>query len=351
MGCFWGWGYYLAPSKDVFIHDHAWLYQLVWFPSHILLAYASIVVYKKAAYGLSHFDVSIKSLWGDLRLNYRTSILSMLLITPFMVQDLIEGMVELHRDYQTLGDATWIMIGPIWMTEWLMIAVMWSRVLATIRLTLTFYTHDYVKSHLDDLLIVHSTSPILQAGVENALINLIYGLTTIGYIQFAGGELSDYQNVVILAVLVLACFLSTFIYMRKRISDALESIVLEHVKKIQTVYGSIEPTKLQDAFVKQRLNIDLLNQFVFDKSLGLSKRPFERMAIVRAGLLIQSIEQSGQADTLQVQQSLETMRYTQYELKLANLGIEELQGVLIRLGSPAVMYFAKSSDILSKFTN
>jgi hypothetical protein len=36
------------------------------------------------------------------------------------------------------------------------------------------------------------------------------------------------------------------------------------------------------------------------------------------------------------------MKYSQFEQKLASLGIAELQGVVIRLGSPGLMLAAKS---------
>jgi hypothetical protein len=61
--------------------------------------------------------------------------------------------------------------------------------------------------------------------------------------------------------------------------------------------------------------------------------------------LIESIQKSGYADSLAVDYGLQAMRYTQYEIRLASLGIEELQAVLIRLGSPAAMYLLKSGAL------
>jgi hypothetical protein len=339
---FWFLAYSLAPSKSAFIHDRSWIYQIIWFPAHILLAYFAILVYKKAAFGERHQDISMRSLLNDFKKNYRAIGIALVLITPFMIQDLVEGMGELERDYETLGDATWVMIGPVWIIEWLMLAVIWSRVMATIRLTINFYTPKYVRKHLDDLLIVNHKSHLLQAGVENALINLVYAITTIGYIEFVGGETSDYQNVVISAILVLSSFLASFLYIRKRIADALEEIVAEHARRIEEVYGNHDPKFLEQAFLKEKLNIQLLSHFVFDKTAGLSKRSFERLTIVRSSLLIDSIKKNGYADSIAVDHGFQIMRYTQYEVKLSSLGMVELQGVLVRLGSPAVMFILKS---------
>lgn len=342
---FWLWGYALAPNKTSFIENHSWLYQLVWFPSHTLLAYSSILAYKKAAFGKRHQDITLLSLAYDFKKNSRAIVMSVLMVIPFMIQDLMEGMELLSRDYETLGNATWVMIGPVWTIEWLMLAVIWSRVISSIRLTISTYTPKYVRDHLDDLLIVNPLSPLLQLGVENALINLFYAITTIGYIQFVGGETSDFQDVVISAVLVLFSFLSSFFYMRKRVKDALEAIVAEHVQRIEAAYGHHHPELIKQDFLNQKLNFELINHFVFDKTAGLGKRPFERLSIVRTGLLIESIQRSGYADSLAVDYGLQAMRYTQYEIRLASLGIEELQAVLIRLGSPAAMYLLKSGAL------
>ena len=339
---FWIWGYALAPNKTSFIANHSWLYQLVWFPAHILLAYSSILAYKKAAFGQRRQDITLISLGYDFKKNSRAIVMSVFMVIPFMIQDLMEGMELLNRDYETLGNATWVMIGPVWMIEWLMLAVIWSRVISSIRLTISTYTPKYVRDHLDDLLIVNPLSPLLQLGVENALINLFYAITTIGYIQFVGGETSDFQDVAISAVLVLFSFLSSFFYMRKRVGDALESIVAEHVQRIETIYGHHHPDLIKNEFLKQKLNFELINHFVFDKTAGLGKRPYERLSIVRTGLLLESIQKNGYADSLAVDYGLQAMRYTQYEIRLASLGIEELQAVLIRLGSPAAMYLMKS---------
>jgi hypothetical protein len=339
---FWLWGYSLAPNKSALLQSHSWLYQLAWFPIHVLLAYFSVLAYKKAAYGQRHQDITLRSLVYDLKKNSRAIVISLLMVTPFVIQDLMEGMDQLQRDYDTLGNATWVMIGPVWVMEWLMLAVIWSRVIASIRLTITTYSPKYVREHLDDLLIVNPISPLLQLGVENALINLFYAISTIGYIEFAGGEAADFQDVVISAVLVLFSFLSSFFYMRKRIGDALESIVAEHVRRIELVYGHHDPELMKHEFLNQKLNFELINHFVFDKTAGLSRRSYERLSIVRSSLLIESIQKSGYADSLAVDYGLQAMRYTQYEIRLASLGIEELQGVLIRLGSPAAMYLLKS---------
>ena len=342
IGGLWLWGYSLAPNKSALLHNRSWLYQLVWFPTHVLLAYFSVLVYKRAAFGKRHDEVTFKSLANDFRKNYRAIIIAVLMVIPFMVQDLLEGMDNFRRDYETLGYATLVMIGPIWIIEWLMLAVIWSRVIASIKLTIGFYNPKYVRDHLDDLLIVNPLSPLLQLGVENALINLFYAISTIGYIEFTGGEAADFQDVAISAVLVLFSFLSSFFYMRKRIGDALESIVSEHVKRIELVYGHHDPERIKHEFLNQKLNFELINHFVFDKTAGLGKRPYERLSIVRTSLLIESIQKHGYADSLAVDYGLQAMRYTQYEIRLASLGIEELQGVLIRLGSPAAMYLLKS---------
>jgi len=341
-GLLWILGFYLAIDKSAFTRDHSALYQVFWLPFHILLAYFSILVYKKAAFGTNHKDISIKFILQDLNKNYRKVAISILLIIPFMVQDLIEGYSLVEENFATMGNASWVIVGPIWTIEWLMLAVIWSRVLATISLTVNTYSPKYVDEHLDDLLIIEPQSPLLQAGVENALINLFYALSTIAYIEFTGGQSSDYQATIVSAALVLISFFASFFYLRKRVDEALERIVANHTKFLQHIYKDTKHPLTKEMFKDMKLNFLLIDSFVLFKPLKFSNRAAERVSIVRASLLVQSIQENGYAEHISVPMAIESMKYSQYEQKLASLGIAELQGVMIRLGSPALMVAAKS---------
>jgi hypothetical protein len=347
-GIFWILGFALSIEKSTFLRDRSFLYQIFWFPFHILLAYFSIIVYKRVSSGTHYKDISIKSIMKDLHKNYRAVIFSLILITPFMVEDIIEGSVKAHENFEQLGYASWVMIGPIWIIEWLMLAVIWSRVLATIRLTVNTYSPAYVDRHLDDLLILNPNTPHLQAGVENALINFFYAISTLAYIELTGGESSDFQTCAISGVLVLFSFLTSFFFLRTRINDALERIVLKHAKHLDIYYKGSSHSLTHDSFKDLKLNPLLIDNFVLNKPNKFSNRAIERISIVRASLLIESIEETGYAENISVAKGLEAMKYGQFEQKLSSLGVMELQGVLIRLGSPVIMLLAKSG-VLSSF--
>ena len=346
-GLFWLLGFYLAIDQVSFTQNHAFLYQLFWFPFHILLAYFSILVYKKAAFGTHYNDISIKSIAKDLNKNYRAVIVSLLLVTPFMIEDLVEGYSMIQDQFVTMGNSTWVMVGPIWIIEWLMLAVIWSRVLATIRLTVKTYTPKYVDEHLDNLLILEPHSPLLQAGVENALINLLYAASTIVYIEFTGGESSDYQTVVISAALVLISFLASFFFLRMQVNDALERLVAKHAKFLDSIYKEPQHPLTKESFKEMKMNSLLIDGFVLFKPAKFSNRAIERMSIMRASLLIQSIQENGYAEQISVPMGIEAMKYGQFEQKLSSLGIVELQGVILRLGSPILMLLAKSGILSS----
>jgi hypothetical protein len=341
-GLLWLLGFYLAIDKSAFTRDHSALYHIFWLPFHILLAYFSILVYKKVAQGSQYKDISIKSILQDLNTNYRKVGLSILLIIPFMVQDLIEGYSLVQENFATMGNAYWVIVGPIWTIEWLMLAVIWSRVLATISLTVNTYTPEYVDEHLDDLLILEPQSPLLQAGVENALINLFYALSTIAYIEFTGGQSSDYQATIVSAALVLISFFASFFYLRRRVDEALERIVAKHAKFLHLIYKDTKHPLTKEMFKDMKLNFLLIDSFVLLKPLKFSNRAAERVSIIRASLLVQSIQENGYAEHISVPTAIEAMKYSQFEQKLASLGIAELQGVVIRLGSPGLMLAAKS---------
>ncbi len=338
----WGIAYQLAPDKSAFMKDHSFQYQIIWLPLHIFLGYFSILVYKKAAYAKHYKEISLSSILQDFKKNYRAVFFAVLLIIPFVVEDTLDGLVQLQTNFETLGNASWVMIGPIWTIEWLMLGVMWSRVIATIRLTVNVYTPKFIDEHLDDILILNPTSPYLQAGVENALINLIYAISTIVYIQYTGGENSDFQTTAISAALVLVSFLSSFFFLRMRVNQALERIVEKHARKVEGIYIKPDNEFTKGIFKNLGLNTLLIDNFVLHKPLKMSNRGLERLSIVRTSLLMDSIKEQGNAESLSVSTAIQSIRYSQYEQKLASLGILELQGVLIRLGSPMIMLIAKS---------
>jgi hypothetical protein len=344
---FWLISFSLAIEKSIFLRDRSFLYQLFWFPFHVLLAYFSIIVYKRVSLGANYKDISIKSIIKDLHKNYRAVIISLVLITPFMIEDIVEGSIKAQENFSQLGYASWVMIGPVWIIEWLMLAVIWSRVLATIRLTVKTYSPSYVDDHLDDLLILNPNTPHLQAGVENALINFFYAISTLAYIQLTGGETSDFQTCLISGVLVLFSFLASFFFLRMRINDALERITARHAKHLDQYYKNPNQAFTQESFQDLKLNPLLIDDFVLNKPAKFSSRAIERMSIVRASLLIESIQETGDAQHINVAKGLEAIRYYQFEQKLSSLGIMELQGVLIRLGSPIIMLLAKSGVLSS----
>ena len=103
----------------------------------------------------------------------------------------------------------------------------------------------------------------------------------------------------------------------------------------------------EETLLELAINSLLIDGFVLLKPAKFSNRAIERMSILRASLLIQSIHENGYAEQISVPIGIEAMKYGQFEQKLAALGIVELQGVILRLGSPALMLIAKSGILSS----
>ncbi len=346
---FWVLAYALAPDREAFLADRSWRYQLGWMPVHLLLGYFSILIYKKAAHGMHYGEITWRSIQDDIRRNQRAVLFAVLLVTPFVIEDLIEGVGQFNAQRDTLGWATWVLIGPVWIIEWLMLGVIWSRVIALLSLTVRTFNPDYVRKHLDTLLVSSRSIPLLRAGVENALVNFFYALTTIGYILYTGGEASDFQTVIISGLLVLLSFLFTCWFLRMRVESVLETMAVEHAKKIDQAYPMGEHASLQERFQHYRLNASLIDQFVLHRPEKINRRGLERLALVRTSLLLESIQQNSSAEFLDVPTGLKALRYTQYERKLSSLGLAELRGVLIRLGSPLLMLFLKLPMLMQWF--
>lgn len=98
----WGIAYQLAPDKSAFMKDHSFQYQIIWLPLHIFLGYFSILVYKKAAYAKHYKEISLSSILQDFKKNYRAVFFAVLLIIPFVVEDTLDGLVQLQTNFETL---------------------------------------------------------------------------------------------------------------------------------------------------------------------------------------------------------------------------------------------------------
>ena len=186
-----------------------------------MLAYWSMVNYKRSTENIRHVNITFKYIWGDFFSNRKDYFLAVLMVAPFIIEDTIEGLKKFSDGFNDFGYSTLLMIGPVWVLEWLFLGVIWSQVIRLAYMSVKKYSLAYVQNNINEILANPSSNKILAAGEVNALINLIYGLSAFGYIMLCDGESSDYQTTAISAFLVLFSFLTSFVILRFRINQAL----------------------------------------------------------------------------------------------------------------------------------
>lgn len=333
---FFGLGYLLAPNKHSFLTNKNWLYQLAWFPLHTLLAYWSIVIFKRGIEEKEYKRIRTFQLLSDFKKYKKINTISLLIATPFIIEDIIEGLESFNLYFSDLGYSSLIMIGPVWFIEWLALGVIWTRVIFLAVTTLQRYNTRYVSKNLFSILNNPSANPILVAGEKNALLNLIYGLSSLGYIFFCGGEKSDFQTVTISALLVLTSFLTSFFAIRIQIEKALERIADLHEKRLSSFYLNASSRQFEHLSFKP----ELLESLLFGEVKNFNARAHERVNAVKASLFFESALIKNKPEFI-FPNAVTALQFIQYEINLSKFGNQQLHGTLFRLAAVLFAFFDK----------
>jgi uncharacterized membrane protein YciS (DUF1049 family) len=335
-GILWGSGYAIAPDRQSFLLDRAWLYQILWLPLHILCAHLSIFIYARVCRECNVNQTSgASSISVLLPLVGKKLLMAGLIVSPFLIMDGFEGYYRLIDNFESMGYSSLILLA-IWTIEWFSTGVLWIYSLFTLKLTIDYYNDDFVEKNIDNLLLTNKTSPLLIAGVENSLVIVIYALSTFGYILFAGGEFSDLITLVFSGLFVLAAFLGSVFHLRTKLNRALDrqfdrGLKQFTEKKIDMNLKSTSSLNLE--------SINALDHFIFSKPAGISAQSYARLRFAR----MQALSDAHVDSSLSIYQQI--FRQTEYELRLSLIGIAEVRTVFLRLAGPAVGVMAKAGVV------
>ncbi len=342
---FYLWAYTLSIDKHRFINDPSWQYQLLWFPAHVTLAYWSIVIHKNSFNELDRKKINLREILNDCKRHSSYYALSVLIVVPFIVEDLIEGYGQFLENIDSLGYATWVMIGPVWIIEWLMLGVIWVRVAHLAFLTVKICNKAYVRKHIDEFLSSSPKNQILNAGKANGLINVIYGCSSFGYIFYCGGEASDQQTIVISGLLVLFSFLTSYFSLRMKLHEVLKDISDEYAAMLPPSFLTSESSN--KALDSIQIKPELIDSIVFDESGNFDSQAYQRVRKVKLALLYDSIEKTGHAD-FSVTNGYKVIQYMQYEINFSKFGHMQLYSTVLRV-SPVLVAFADKFPLITKF--
>ena len=339
---FFGVGYFLSPNKKIFLGSADWIYQLFWFPLHAVLAYWSMVNYKRSTENIRHVNITFKYIWGDFFSNRKDYFLAVLMVAPFIIEDTIEGLKKFSDGFNDFGYSTLLMIGPVWVLEWLFLGVIWSQVIRLAYMSVKKYSLAYVQNNINEILANPSSNKILAAGEVNALINLIYGLSAFGYIMLCDGESSDYQTTAISAFLVLFSFLTSFVILRFRINQALVRLSNDFYESIPADINerlSVGPSKVL-------IDSELLEFNLFGGANNLGVDAHQRVNKVRLAFLINSALKNGSCK-LDLVSYMSASQYIQNEINFAKFGHRQLYVTCARL-SVILIAFVDKAPLLGK---
>lgn len=202
-------GLALAPDPSAIWSSPDWTYHALWLPLHLMLARCAAGNFARhagaarpgVADGLvAEFDRrvavvgSVRGLCGGL-----------LLVAPFVVLDYRAGLefIDTHAERQG-GAAAFIPL--IWLIEWLATAQIWLYVLGSLYITPLASHADGLRERLVPVLVHGQGRESMRAGLENAAVVLLYGASTVGYVWYANGQMSDYVVLGVSTLMVLACF-------------------------------------------------------------------------------------------------------------------------------------------------
>lgn len=326
-------GYWVAPDRAAFLDSRSWAYQVVWLPAHLLCAYFAVCIYRGARQSCDP-DSSLQppGLLPYAVYVLKHFIMASVAVTPFLVMDGLEGYDMVLEEFASMGRSGWLLMA-IWGIEWVATGVLWIHVLLTLRLTVQFYSEEYVRGHLDTLLITSKNSPLLMAGVENSLVILVYAAATFGYILWVGGEVSDFVALGVSAIFVLISFLGSMLHLKLRINRALDERCERSLQAFLSAPQSDTPTPTSPSLT----DLQAMEALVFTRPPGITPKSYARLRLMKAQLLLQA---GTSTDSRELAREL--LKFTEYELRLSTIGVAELRAVLVRLAAPAAGVMAKS---------
>lgn len=327
-------GFVLAVDKAVIFTSHDWIYHSFWLPLHLLLARSASGIFAR------HIAAAKADLRPELRAEFMrrakavTSLRGLLgalcLVAPLAYLDLQAGIefVDTHFATQGYGGA---MVPLMWMLEWLATAQIWLYVLGSIYITPLVSSAVNLRGRHTDVLLHGKGRESILAGLENALVILVYGISTIGYVWFADGQLSDYLVLGFSTLLVLICFFSALLLLRAALRENLDICRRDFV-------GPLDADAASPAAVPF--------QFLLDSTDGLyTKRASRHQAVeakIRLLKLAACLPLTSKDDVIAKARADELRLLIECEVCLSEMGVGEIRSLSMRAGMPILAIAGKS---------
>ncbi len=233
----WGLGLLLAPDKKRFFISPEWHYQPFYLAAHVVALQLFAVVYRRNYNaGIAHLEIEpgrpaaeLTRIFGPL-----ACILALIVAAPFSVLDYL----YLYSDrYQRMGEAGTVLaidflMWGIWCAEWYLNALIWVVLLGFLAKNCWVILRYRFRSPIEVVLHERHYRPLLRMSAQGASILLGFSCTTVLYIWYTGGEVTDYVGLMLTGSLLVVGFVPPWLLLRSKISTAVRLEMLDQRRQL-----------------------------------------------------------------------------------------------------------------------
>jgi hypothetical protein len=334
--------YFLSSDPKAITASHDWTYHAFWLPLHLLLARYSAVVFSKNVQAC--LDASRESVKPELLARVRSVtsfkgwLVGCLLVAPFIFLDAYAGIDYVRSNVETQRHAA-ILIPLIWLIEWLATAQIWLYVLGAITTNTIALSNRNLMHRHEEILIGGAVRAPLQSGVESAFITLVYGLSTIGYVWYADGQLSDYMVLGISTVLVLVCFFAALVQMKGVLRRSLDSELLAWQQVVLSSRAAMaakaEHRNVPYADFKEAVAM------VFERKVARNNKLEEHLRLMRLATML---GMPAAANTVPEDAYARSLLLIECETRYFEFGVGEIKALSLRAVMPLFVIVGKSAS-------
>lgn len=337
-----GLGYLFAANFHAITSSHDWSYHAFWLPLHLLLArYASVVFSRNVSTSIDNAAESERTEIADsigLIVSYKGMLAALLLVTPFIVLDGYAAIDYVRENYVLQRNAA-VLIPLIWLVEWVATAQIWLYVLGSILVNSKVLKESCIAGrHVDVLMNGHLRAP-LQCGLENGFIILVYGLSTIGYVWYANGQLSDYLVLLISTLMVMACFMVALAQLkaglRKSLNAELDIFKRRFTPPPAVMQANGVNASLPVAYADFKEAVTML----FEKRISKENKVEDRIRLIKLAIASQL---PASRNMISQEVYIEGLLLIECEIRLSQFGIGEIKTLSFRAGMPLIAILGKS---------
>lgn len=337
-------GYLLSNDVKSITGSHDWIYHAFWLPLHLFLARYASVVFSRNVDACNAFSRdSVKEMLAALVRNITSLkgwLVSVLLVSPFLFLDSVAAVEYIRTHFETQRYAA-ILIPIIWLIEWMATAQIWLYVLGSILVNSKVVTEQNISQRHEDILIAgHFRAPLL-CGLENALITLVYGISTIGYVWYADGQISDYLVLGISTVLVLICFFAALLQMKIALRKSLDTEFLRYKDHLALqARPAADGTESGGEAHVPYADFKEAVAMVYERKTGRDPSLEDRLRRIKLATML---SMPGTANAMDRESYSRSLMLIECETRFAAFGVHEVKTLSVRAVMPIFLILGKSA--------